>query len=162
MSSSSSFANVLNWLNRSFLLCSTAAVLFAAGWITYDYLSVLRLRRKLPPGPFPLPLLGNYFLMRRDRPWIAWEQLSYQYGTLMTLWNGSRPVIVCSDAWTISDLFEKRANIYSSRPRMVMMGDMVNGTENNQVCLKYNDKWRQHRKLTVNLSPFLSIRDTHR
>ncbi|EME85507.1 uncharacterized protein MYCFIDRAFT_40760 [Pseudocercospora fijiensis CIRAD86] len=67
---------------------------------------------------------------------------------MITLWNGHRPVICCNDAWTISDMFEKRATIYSSRPRMIMMGDVINTTKHNQVCLKYDDQWRLHRKLS--------------
>lgn len=128
-------------------------ILVPTAWLAVDYARVLLLRRRLPPGPFPLPLLGNYFDMRMKRPWIHWEQLANKYKSpLMTLWNGHRPVIVCSDAWTISELFEKRANIYSSRPRFVCMGDLTNTTENNQVCLKYNERWRLHRRLTVPLN----------
>ena len=97
------------------------AVLYVCVWLTRDYLRVLRLRKQLPPGPFPLPLLGNFFHMRQERPWIHWEKLGVQYNApMLTLWNGHRPVLVCNDAWCISDLFEKRANIYSSRPRMVV------------------------------------------
>ncbi|KAK5546714.1 hypothetical protein LTR46_012037, partial [Exophiala xenobiotica] len=54
---------------------------------------------------------------------------------------------MCNDAWTISDLLDKKANIYSSRPRMIAMGVMINATENNQVCLVYGDRWRLHRRL---------------
>lgn len=123
-------------------------------WVVVDYSNILRLRAKLPPGPFPLPLLGNYFHMRMKRPWEHWEKLANDFeAPLMTLWNGYRPVLVCSDAWTVADLFEKRAATYSSRPQMVMMGDMSGATENNQVCLKYDDKWRYHRRLTVGTNP---------
>ncbi|KAK4495582.1 hypothetical protein PRZ48_012850 [Zasmidium cellare] len=31
---------------------------------------------------------------------------------------------------------------------MVCMGDLTNTTENNQVCLKYGEKWRVHRRLS--------------
>ncbi|KAK5220222.1 hypothetical protein LTR47_011338 [Exophiala xenobiotica] len=30
---------------------------------------------------------------------------------------------------------------------MIAMGDMINATENNQVCLVYGDRWRLHRRL---------------
>lgn len=130
-------------------LCALFTLLLTAR-LTTTYARILILRRRLPPGPFPLPLLGNYIDMRMKRPWVHWERLANKYqAPLMTLWNGHRPVIVCSDAWTISELFEKRANIYSSRPQMVCMGDLTNTSENNQVCLQYGEKWRLHRRLTV-------------
>lgn len=117
-------------------------------WLLVDYTRVLRLRRKLPPGPIPFPLFGNYFQTPRLRPWVDWEQWSKEYNSpMITIWNGNRPSIIINDAWTISDLFDKRAAIYSSRPRMYAMGDMVGATETNQVCLVYGDQWRLHRRL---------------
>jgi len=46
---------------------------------------------------------------------------------------------------------EKRAAIYSSRPVMPSMGDMIEATGSNQVCLEYGDKWRLHRRLIVSI-----------
>ncbi|KAH9900103.1 cytochrome P450 [Xylariomycetidae sp. FL2044] len=118
------------------------------GWIIVAYARVLRQRRKLPPGPFPLPIFGNYFQVPTYKPWVTWEQMSKKYDNpMITIWNGHRPVIMCHDAWTISDLLEKRAPIYSSRPRLYASGDLVESTEWNQICLVYGDQWRRHRKL---------------
>ena len=44
---------------------------------------------------------------------------------MITAWNGHRPCIIRNDAWTISDLDEKRAALYSSRPWFPSIGDMV-------------------------------------
>lgn len=67
---------------------------------------------------------------------------------MITVWYGHKPSIVCNDIWTITDLCDKRANIYSSRPHMVMLGDSRNATENDQACLVYGNRWRYHRRLT--------------
>ena len=129
-----------------------AVVVAPLFYVCYEYAKVLALRRKMPPGPFPLPLVGNYFQIPKIKPWIKFEEWAKTYDNPMTtLWQGSRPTIMCNDAWTISDLMEKRANIYSSRPPMVMLGDLVNSTDSNQVCLPYGDRWRLHRRLTVRL-----------
>ncbi|KAI1872951.1 uncharacterized protein JN550_003825 [Neoarthrinium moseri] len=128
-------------------------------WVAIDYARVLRLRRKLPPGPLPLPLFGSYFEIPRYKPWVHWEQLSKKYDNpMITVWNGNRPVIICNDAWTISDLLEKRAAIYSSRPKLYASGEMVNATESNQICLTYGDKWRLHRRLTHNVVGSQAVR----
>ncbi|KAK5049950.1 hypothetical protein LTR84_004069 [Exophiala bonariae] len=102
----------------------------------------------MPPGPFPLPLVGNFFAIPKVKPWIEWEKWAEYYGNpMITIWNGHRPIIMCNDIWTISDLLDKRASIYSSRARMIVMGDCLNQTESNQVNLVYGDKWRLHRRL---------------
>lgn len=127
--------------------------------VSYNYVRVLLLRRKLPPGPFPLPILGNHFRIPYWQPWVTFEEWSRQYDNpMITIWLGSRPVIVLNDAWTASDLLEKRADIYSSRPRFVAMGELTRAATTNQATLVYGDQWRLHRKLTVSIYPLKSIR----
>lgn len=129
-----------------------ACIAFVASisWILIDYVRILRLRRKMPPGPVPIPLIGNWFNIPKEKPWIEFENMSKTYDSpMVTLWNGRKPTIICNDAWTISDLLEKRAALYSSRPHMVVMGDMMNQTDANQTCQIYGDQWRTHRRLMV-------------
>jgi hypothetical protein len=47
------------------------------------------------------------------------------------------------------DLLEKRSDIFSSRPRLIAMGDAINATNTNQTTLVYGDRWRKYRKLMV-------------
>jgi hypothetical protein len=118
--------------------------------VVVDYLRMLHQRRKLPPGPFPLPLIGNHLAIPKVKPWLAWEKWAAHYNDpLLTLWVGRKPTIIVNDAWSASDLLEKRDKLYSSRPRIIVMGDMLNQTETNQTCAVYGDHWRLHRRLTV-------------
>ncbi|KAH8772504.1 cytochrome P450 [Diaporthe sp. PMI_573] len=127
---------------------------------SYNYIRVLLLRRRLPPGPFPLPVIGNHFRIPYWQPWVKFEEWSREYANpMITIWLGSRPVIVLNDAWTASDLLEKRADVYSSRPRFVAMGELTGSATTNQATLVYGDKWRLHRKLTHSIVGSHVVRD---
>lgn len=139
----------------------TIGALALACIVSYNYARVLLLRRRLPPGPFPLPVIGNHFRIPYWQPWVKFEEWSRQYANpMITIWLGSRPVIVLNDAWTASDLLEKRADVYSSRPRFVAMGELTGSATTNQATLVYGDQWRVHRKLTVSTNPRPGCIDT--
>src|SRR5271154_3956034 len=107
-----------------FALTCPAVFLFLV--ILTDYLYVLIKRRTLPPGPFPLPIVGNVLQLPKVKPWIKFEEWSQYYNDpLITVWIGRAPTIIVNDCWTASDLMEKRASNYSSRPRHVVLGDLL-------------------------------------
>ncbi|KAL4967681.1 cytochrome P450 [Aspergillus stella-maris] len=138
------------WTN--FGISTSMAVVMILGSLslalTVDYAYIIYLHFKLPPGPFPLPLIGNTHLLPDEKPWIYFEHLATQYNSpIITFWTGRRPTIWLSDAWTASDLLEKRAAIYSSRPRMVVFAELGAG-QSNLVNMYYGDRWRLHRKIT--------------
>ena len=57
--------------------------------IAADYAHMLYLRSRMPPGPFPWPIVGNTFLLPDNKPWIYFEELSKKYKTpLITFWIG--------------------------------------------------------------------------
>ncbi|KAH8801472.1 cytochrome P450 [Xylogone sp. PMI_703] len=137
-------------LTLKYVLLAIPTLAFAALFIytVIDYSRVLALRRRMPPGPFPWPLVGNHFHIPVYKPWEHWLRMSEVYKSdMLTYWNGNRPILVVNSAEVASDLMEKRAAIYSSRPRLVMLGDAIGQTGKNQVVLEYGDKWRDHRRL---------------
>jgi hypothetical protein len=83
-------------------LISVSVALVPIAWILFDYVRILRLRRMMPPGPFPLPLIGNWYDFPKVRPWIEFQHMSKKFNSeMITLWNGRRPMIICNDAWSI-------------------------------------------------------------
>jgi len=118
-----------------------ALVIIGCLVIIIDYARMLALRRKMPPGPFPLPIIGNTFFLPDTKPWFYFEKLSQEYNApLITFWIGRNPTVWLNDAWAASELLDKRAGIYSSRPRMVVFGELGSG-DWNLVTMKYGERW---------------------
>lgn len=72
-------------------------------------------QRKVPPGPYPWPLYGNFFL-GGTHPHQAFTQLAKQYGNIMSLFFGSARVVVVSDFHMAKELFSVSDASFSSRP----------------------------------------------
>ncbi|CAK7200471.1 hypothetical protein SEUCBS139899_003167 [Sporothrix eucalyptigena] len=117
-----------------------------------DYGRMLYLRSRMPPGPFPLPIVGNTFSLPKNKPWIYFEELSDHYKVpLITFWIGRNPTVWINDAWCAHEILEKKAQIYASRPRMVVFGELGTG-QSNLVTMRVRNNaerehWRVHRKL---------------
>ena len=41
-----------------------------------------------PPGPPPLPIIGNLLEIPKDSSWLAYTQFSKKYGTLLSFAEG--------------------------------------------------------------------------
>lgn len=57
----------------------------------------------LPPGPKPHILFGNKI---PRHPWKYYLELSRTYGPLVTVWEGTKPVVVCNTFATYASLDE--------------------------------------------------------
>ena len=98
---------------------------------------------RMPPGPTPIPFIGNK--LPTSKPWIQFQEWSKKYGPIFTIWVGRRPTLVISDPNVAVDLMEKRSSKYSSRPRFVVMGE-ITGT-GSVLVQPYGKEWSLRRKL---------------
>ncbi|KAI0634619.1 cytochrome P450 [Trametes polyzona] len=118
-----------------------------AGGLAFLYV-LARLRRRgrmpLPPGPRPLPLIGNAL----DIPTIdvekAYRDMNAQYGDVVYLDALGQPMIFLGSHETALELLEKRSSIYSDRKASVMAE--LTGWEWVLTVQPYSAWWRRHRK----------------
>jgi len=93
-----------------------------------------RKRRGLsyPPGPRPLPIIGNLLDIPRESSWLVYTPLAKKYGTsynflevslhmklvgdVMSFHVLGRVIVILSSTRATKDLLKKRGNIYSDRP----------------------------------------------
>ena len=94
----------------------------------------------LPPGPKPLPFIGNVLDMPQDKPWLKFKEMSQKYGgrigynsrkrnffanvaigDIVNLRLFNQPMLVMNSAEVVMDLLEKRSTIYSDKLNQVML-----------------------------------------
>lgn len=96
-----------------------------------------------PPGPPGHFLIGSEFStpptlfktlisyhqdlldMPLTSPWHVWKEWGDKYGPITHLTIGGKQIMVINSPKAAIDLLEKRASIYSDRPRFVMCGELT-------------------------------------
>ncbi|KZT03209.1 cytochrome P450 [Laetiporus sulphureus 93-53] len=121
----------------------TLALLSLAVWL-YSFSSP-RKKGPLFPGPHPLPFIGNVHQVTADYQHKTFTQWAKRYGVIVYARFFGQPVLVLHSVHAANDLMEKRGAIYSSRPPLVFLRELL-GFDTNPVLLPYGDQWRMHRK----------------
>ncbi|KAF5231552.1 hypothetical protein FANTH_13355 [Fusarium anthophilum] len=123
---------------------------FALGFLIYVGLKILGNASKqapLPPGPKGLPVVGNL----NDLPppgvceahhWLKFKDL---YGPISSITVMGQTIIIINNWKLASQLLAKRSAKHSSRPKIIMAGEMV-GWKNSLGFSPYNGRFRMHRK----------------
>ncbi|KAK9056233.1 hypothetical protein SSX86_027323 [Deinandra increscens subsp. villosa] len=123
------------------------ATLLFSSFLAFAYVIIISGRRnsRLPPGPFPLPVIGN-LLCLGDKPHHSLATLSKRYGPLMSLKLGSRTTVVVSSPDIAKKFFQKHDHFFSSRsiPDSVRV---VDHEKYSIVFLPAEDQWRKLRKI---------------
>ena len=76
--------------------------------------SLSRRSKKLPPGPTPLPILGNLHLLG-DQPHKSLAKLAKKHGPLMSLQLGQITTVVITSAGMAKEVLQKQDLAFSSR-----------------------------------------------
>ncbi|XP_044954925.1 geraniol 8-hydroxylase-like [Hordeum vulgare subsp. vulgare] len=105
-------------------------------------------RRRLPPGPRPLPVIGNLLdvLLVGKLPHRSLARLAEQYGPLMTLRLGTVVVIVASSAATAREVLQTHNTALSGRNPPDAWNGMGHAA-NSVFVLPPRNKWRALRRI---------------
>ncbi|KAI9428587.1 cytochrome P450 [Lactarius indigo] len=118
----------------------------AASLFLYLFITLRDHRRRrglpYPPGPRPLPAIGNILDVPKRSAWVAYGAMAKKYGDVVCLQVFGHVVVVLSSLSAIKELLEKRGEKYADRPTLpiIKMYDIPG------LC-PMGEYWRESRKL---------------
>jgi cytochrome P450 len=99
----------------------------------------------LPPGPVPLPLIGNVLSVNALEPWLTYTKWGAVYGDLIFVRILDEEMVVVNSQPIAEALLDKRSRIYSDRPYLATLEPY--GWSVNFGFIGYGDEWRLCRRL---------------
>ncbi|XP_077127558.1 cytochrome P450 2C20-like isoform X2 [Ranitomeya variabilis] len=99
--------------------------------------------RSLPPGPTPIPLLGNPKYIYLKAAAKNFPELSQKYGSVFTIWKFSEPVVVLCGYETVKDALINHAEQFSARPYIPVLYLSTEGYGFN------GPRWRSLRRVSM-------------
>ncbi|KAK9531913.1 hypothetical protein VZT92_011304 [Zoarces viviparus] len=108
--------------------------------------------RKEPPGPKPLPLLGNLLQLDLKRPYNTLLKLSKKYGSVFTFYMGPQKVVVLSGYKTVKEALVNHADEFEDRDQSQLQHEFNQG---HGIIWSNGDSWKEMRRFALmNLKDF--------
>ncbi|XP_078503731.1 cytochrome P450 2K1-like isoform X2 [Lissotriton helveticus] len=104
-----------------------------------------------PPGPRPLPLIGNLHLIDLRRPQKTFVELSKKYGSVFSIQLGMKKMVVLAGYETVKDALVHQPDEFGERGHVPIFEDINNGFG---IPFARGENWKIMRRFTL-----LNLRD---
>ncbi|XP_075057382.1 cytochrome P450 2K4-like [Mixophyes fleayi] len=124
----------------SIILCLFVAFLF------YGRKNKRNIYHNFPPGPKPLPFIGNMLIFNTKKPYETFKQLSQKYGSVFTIHIGEEKMVVLTGYETVKDALVNHADEFSERAKVPLFHDILKG---HGVVFSHGENWKVMRRFTL-------------
>lgn len=101
----------------------------------------------LPPSPRGYPLVGSILDVPKKYYWLKYQEWCRSLKSEIVHVNMLGTSVILLDSWKVAnELLEKRSSIYSSRPYMPMLNDLI-GFDWLFSFMPYGEAWKERRKI---------------
>ncbi|XP_075043077.1 cytochrome P450 2G1-like [Mixophyes fleayi] len=103
-------------------------------------------KRNWPPGPTPLPVIGNMLHLKRGELVKSLNKLSKKYGPIYTLYFGSSPAVILTGYQMVKEVLVDQGDDFSDRGKMPSVDRIFQGYG---VILSNGERWKELRRFTL-------------
>ncbi|KAM4641687.1 cytochrome P450 2G1-like [Discoglossus pictus] len=128
---------ILDAIGLEVLLVLVLSCLF-----TYSTWNQMYRKRNLPPGPTPLPLIGNLLQLKRGQMAGSLMELWEQYGPVYTLYLGTRPLVVLCGYQAVREALIDQGEEFGARGRVPAFDKI---TLDYGIIFSNGERWKQMR-----------------
>ncbi|XWS28175.1 hypothetical protein CRYUN_Cryun25bG0043100 [Craigia yunnanensis] len=126
--------------------------------IYFFFHSIFKSSAALPPGPFSIPIFGNWLQVGNDLNHRLLASMAQTYGPVFLLKLGSKNLTVVSDPELATQVLHTQGVEFGSRPRNVVF-DIFTGNGQDMVFTVYGEHWRKMRRIMT--LPFFTNKVVH-
>ncbi|XP_066307058.1 trans-cinnamate 4-monooxygenase-like [Miscanthus floridulus] len=120
--------------------------LFASVMVAIAVSKIRGRKLRLPPGPVPVPIFGNWLQVGDDLNHRNLAALARKFGDIFLLRMGQRNLVVVSSPPLAREVLHTQGVEFGSRTRNVVF-DIFTGKGQDMVFTVYGDHWRKMRRI---------------
>ncbi|XP_076589275.1 cytochrome P450 2D15-like isoform X3 [Chaetodon auriga] len=104
--------------------------------------------KNFPPGPRPIPIIGNLLDLNLENPIADLNRLAKCYGNVYSMFIGPRPAVIINGVQALKEALVNKGADFSGRPQNLMVNHIsqVKAHAPGVVLADYNNVWKEQRR----------------
>ncbi|KAM4694836.1 cytochrome P450 2K1-like [Discoglossus pictus] len=102
--------------------------------------------KNFPPGPKPLPVIGNLHIMNLKKPYLTLMELSKTYGSVFSIQLGMKKMVVLTGYETVKNALVNHTEDFGERAKVPIFEKIDQGMG---LILSHGDNWKAMRRFTI-------------